>query len=140
MASYVKFHQFVKDLGLGVHNFSSHTLKVMLTNTAPSQSNAVKADITEISAGNGYTAGGIAVTVSSWDQSSGTGKLVLADATWTATGTMATFRYVVLYNDSPTSPADPLIAYWDYGSAVTLLLGETFTWDADPTTGVFTVV
>jgi hypothetical protein len=49
---------------------------------------------------------------------------------------VATFRYVDLYNDTPTSPADPLIAWWDYGSDVTLASGETFT--IDYTTSTFT--
>ena len=113
----------------------------MLVNTAPTSSNAVKADLTEISAGNGYTAGGNTAAVSSATQSSGTAKVVLADpATWTASGgSIGPFRYAVLYNDTPTSPADPLIGYWDYGNSITLASGETFTVDLDCTNGVFTV-
>ena len=57
-----KFNQFVQDVHNGVHNLGSHSLKIMLTNTAPAAGNAVKADITEIAAGNGYTAGGPAFT------------------------------------------------------------------------------
>ena len=141
MAAFNKFNQFVADLGAGVHNFSAQSCKVMLTNTAPSASNAVKADITEISAGNGYTAGGNAAAYTSYSQASGTAKLVLADpATWTASGgSIGPFRYAVLYNDTPTSPAKPLIGYWDYGSSVTLASGETFTVDLDQTNGVFTI-
>ena len=61
----------------------------------------------------------------------------MADVTFTASGgAIADFRYAVLYNDTPTSPADALIGYWDYGSTVSLASGETFTWDADPTNGV----
>ena len=132
---------FVYDIGNGTHNFSSHSCKVLLTNTAPIASNAVKADLTEISAGNGYTAGGNAAALTSWSQSSGTAKLILADpATWTASGgTIGALRYAVLYNDTPTSPADPLIGYWDYGSSITLNSGETFTVDLDATNGVFTL-
>ena len=112
----------------------------MLTSVAPVATNAVKADLTEISAGNGYTAGGTAATVSSSAQTSGTYKLVLADVVFTASGgSIASFRYTTLYNDTPTSPADPLILWWDYGSSVTLATGETFTWDADPTNGILTI-
>jgi hypothetical protein len=142
MASFNKFNIFVQDVGNGVHNLSSNACKVMLTNTAPSASNAVFADITEIAAGNGYTAGGNAASITSYTQTSGTAKLILADpATWTASGgSIGPFRYAVLYNSTPTSPLKPLIGYWDYGSSVTLAAGETFTVDLDQSNGVFTLV
>lgn len=139
MATYNKFNQFVKDLVDGVHDFDAHIFKVMLTNTAPVATNTVKANLTEISAGNGYTAGGTATTIST-SVSSGTSKVVGTDVVFTATGSVGPFQYVVLYNDTPTSPADPLIAWWDYGSAVTLANGETFTVDFDATNGIFQLV
>jgi hypothetical protein len=141
MAAFNKFNIFVQDVGNAVHNFSSHSCKVLLTNTAPTSANAVKADLTEIAAGNGYTAGGNVAALTSWSQTSGTAKLVLADpATWTASGgSVGPFRYAVLYNDTPTSPAKPLIGYWDYGSSITLASGETFTVDLDQTNGVLTI-
>jgi len=137
MASATKFQQFVEHVAEKVHNLQSDTLKVLLTNTAPNAAtHTVKADLTEISAGNGYTAGGNAATVSSSAQSGGTYKLVLADVVFTAAGgPIGPFRYAVLYNDTPTSPADPLIQYYDYGSSITLADGESFTVDFDPTTG-----
>lgn len=140
MATYNKFNSFVEDLAEKIHNLGSDTLKVMLTNTAPTAANAVKGDLTEISAGNGYTAGGTAATISSSAQTSGTYKLVLADVVFTAAGgSIGPFRYAVLYNDTPTSPADPLIGYWDYGSSITLASGESFTVDFDGTNGVLTL-
>ncbi len=140
MATYNKFQAFVENLAEKVHNLGSDTLKVMLTNTAPVATNSVKADLTEISAGNGYTAGGTQATISSSAQSSGTYKLVLADVVFTAAGgTIGALRYAVLYNDTPTSPADPLIAWHDYGSSITLQDTETFTWDADATNGILTL-
>src|ERR1700720_2827204 len=57
MAAFNKFNAFVADVANKVHNLGSDTLKVMLSNTLPTSANAVKADITEISAGNGYSAG-----------------------------------------------------------------------------------
>lgn len=141
MAAFNKFHAFVEHLAEKVHNLGADTLKLALSNTAPANTNTVFADITEISAGNGYTAGGTAVTISSSAQSSGTYKLVLADVVFTASGgTIGPFRYPVLYNDTPTSPADPVIAWWDYGSSVTLADGETFTVDFDASAGVMTLV
>ena len=138
MATFTKFNSFVEALAEKAHNLGSDTLKVMLTNAAPIASNTVKANLTEISAGNGYTAGGNTATVSSSSQTSGTYKLVLADpATWTATGAVGPFRYAVLYNDTATNKE--LIGFWDYGSSVTLASGETFIVDFDPGTGVLTV-
>lgn len=140
-ASFNKFNQFVGDLANKVHNLGSDTLKVMLSNTAPSASNAVKADITEISAGNGYTAGGNSAAITSAAQTGGVMKLVLANpATWTASGgSIGPFRYAVLYNDTPSSPAKPLIGWYDYGSSITLASGEQFQVAFDGTNGVFTL-
>lgn len=140
MASFNKFNAFVEHLAEKVHNLGSDTLKVALTNTAPSSANSTFSDITEISSGNGYTAGGTAATISSSSQTSGTYKLVLADVVFTASGGLiGPFRYAVLYNDTPTSPADPLIGYWDYGSSVTLADTESFTVDFDASNGVMTL-
>lgn len=130
MASFNKFQQFVEDLAKKVHNLDSDTLKILLTNTAPVATNAVKADLTEISAGNGYTAGGTAVGSQDAEQTTGTLALSGADVSFTASGgSIGPLRYAVLYNDTPTSPADPLIGWWDYGSAITLASGETLTVD-----------
>ena len=128
MASFVKFHQFVEDLGLGVHNLDTGALKIYLSNAAPSQSlDLTKSDLAEITNQNGYTAPVDVTGV--WSESGGTATLAGTDITITATGTVGPFQYAVLYNDTPTSPADPLIGYWDYGSAITLANGETFTVD-----------
>ena len=140
MAAFNKFDSFVDALAEKTHILGSEVLKVMLTNSAPLATNTVKANITEITAGNGYTAGGNTATVSTSAQTSGTYKLVLADpATWTATGgSIGPLRYAVLYNDTATSKE--LIGWWDYGSSVTLATGETFTVDLDQVNGVLTLV
>ena len=139
MAAFNKFNSFVEALAEKVHNLGSDTLKVMLTNTAPVATNSVKADLTEIAAGNGYTAGGNTASVTSSTQTGGLYRLVLGDpATWTASGgSIGPFQYAVLYNDTATN--DELIGWWDYGSAVTLADGESFAVDFDPTTGVLTL-
>lgn len=140
MATFNKFNQFVEDLAEKVHNLGADSLKAMLVLTAPVAGNSVKADLTEIAAGNGYTAGGNVLTISSSIQSGGIYKLVIADTSWTASGgAIANFRYVVIYNDTPAAPADPLIAWFDYGSTVTLNTGEVFTVDFDPTNGLLTL-
>lgn len=141
MASFVKYQQFAEDLGNKVHDLvgTNDTLKVMLSNTAPNvATHAVRADATEISAGSGYTAGGEDVQ-NDGTESGGTLTVTGVDVVWTATGgTIGPFRYVILYNDTPAAPADPLIGYWDYGSNVTLQIGETFT--ADFGASLFTIV
>lgn len=139
MASYNKFQVFTKDLIEGKHNFASNTFKVMLTNTAPVNTNSIKGDLTEISAGNGYTAGGTATTITS-STSSGVAKVTGTDVVFTASGgTIGPLRYAVLYNDTQTSPAKPLVSWWDYGSSITLNDTETLTVDFDATNGIFTV-
>jgi hypothetical protein len=139
VAAFVKFNQFAEDVYEKVYNLGSDALKVMLTLTAPVATNSVKADLTEIAAGNGYVAGGLAVTITSSAQTSGTYKLVGSDVTFTATGgSIANFRYAVLWDDTPTAPADTLIGFWDYGSTVTLLVGESLLVDFDATNGILT--
>lgn len=140
MAAYQKFNQFVQDLATKVHNLDSDMLKIMLTNTLPNATNAVKANITEITPQNGYPAGGIQAVFSSGVQTSGTFKLILAPVTFTgAGGSFGPFQYAVLYNASPTSPLMPLIAFWDYGTAITITNGNSFTVGLDQTNGVLTL-
>tara|TARA_R110002110_G_scaffold156066_1_gene350869 strand:- start:7110 stop:7526 length:417 start_codon:yes stop_codon:yes gene_type:complete len=133
MATFNKFDQFVADRSNGVHNLGSDVLKFALTNTLPVKTNSVIADITQISGGNGYTTGGETVTITSSTQTNGTYSLVpTADVVFTASGgSMAQFRYVVLYNSSTVGGA--LISWYDRGSAVDLLDTETFTVDVGAT-------
>jgi len=139
MAAYNKFNSFTTDLTNGKHDFSAHTYKVMLTDTAPVATNTIKANITEISVGNGYIAGGLSSAMSK-SNASGTEKVVATDVVFTATGnSIGPFRYAVLYNDTQATPAKPLVAWFDYGSETTLNTGESFTVDFDGTNGLFTL-
>lgn len=135
MATFNKFNQFVEDIAKGVHNLSTGALTIALcaSANAPVAGNSILGDLTQIA----YTNLSARVpTISSCVQTAGVLKLVLADLVLTASGAVAAFRYVVLYNDTPTSPVDPLIGWWDYGSAVTLANLETFTIDFDGANGV----
>lgn len=139
MASFNKCNQFVEDLAKKVHNLDSDALKVALcaAANAPDAADAVLADLTEISYTNCSTR---AITKTSCEQTSGTLKLILQDLVLTASGgTVGPFRYVVIYNDTPSSPADPLIGYYDYGSEIALNSGETLTIDFDGDNGVLSL-
>ena len=131
MASFNKFEQFVEDLGNKVHDIfgTNDQLEVYLSNATPSASgDAVKADLAEISYENGYSAP--QDTQNDGTQTSGTLTVTGVDVTVTASGgTVGPFRYVVLQNTTPSSPLDPLIGWWDYGSSITLQDGESFTVD-----------
>ena len=140
MAAFNKFNQFVEDIAKGVHNLSTGQIKVALTNTAPVASNEVYANLTSpLATTNLSGATPFNVTTTSAEQTSGTLKLILVDLTLTATGAVGPFRYVVLYNDTPSSPADPLIGWYDYGSSISLSDTETFTIDFDAANGVLTI-
>lgn len=129
MAIYNKFNSFVEALAEKVHNLSSDSIKVALTNTAPLSSNTKLSDITEISYTNCSSR---AVTITSSSQSSGVYNLVANDLTLTASGgAVATFRYIVVYNDSATNKE--LICWYDYGSALTLANGDSLTIDFSAT-------
>lgn len=138
MAVFNKFNSFVEAIAEKLHNLGADTLKILLTNTVPLATNTVKANLTEISAGNGYTAGGAIVTITASSQTAGLYKLVGNDVIFTAAGgSIGPFRYSVLYND--TALNNELIGWWDYGSVVTLNAGETFTVDLDQTNGILTL-
>lgn len=137
MAAYNKFNTFGLDLTNKVHNLGSDSLKVMLTNVAPVATNAVYADLTDLGTANGYTAGGAVATLTSNTQTSGVQKLILVDTVFTASGAVGPFRYAVLYNN--TAGSKQLIAWWDYGSSISLANTDTLTIDFDGSGGVFTI-
>lgn len=138
MAAFTKFNAFVEDMPEGVHNLATGTLTLFLcaAANAPVATNSILANLTQISYTN---LSARTLTVSSSAQAAGTYSLVVSDKVLTASGgTVGPFRYVGVYNDTPTSPADPLINWYDYGSDITLADGETFTVDFGAT--LFTLV
>lgn len=123
MAVAIKHQDFTEQLIRGVHDWDAHTFKVMLSNTAPLATNSVKADLTEIAAGNGYTAGGTATTITI-SETGGTTTVSGTEVVFTATGAVGPFRYATVYNDTATNKN--LVQSYDYGSAVTMAAGENF--------------
>ncbi len=144
MATYNKFQDYTEQLNKGVHNWSSHTYKAALSNTAPGAGDtglATGGAHPPPAAANGYSAGGQSLDTVTLSEASGTAKVTIADEVFTATsGGIGPFRYTIIYNDSATSPADALVCYYDYGSSITLADTETFTIDFDPTNGLWQLV
>ena len=140
MAAFNKFQQFVEDLCKGVHNLTSDatcsiTVALTAAANAPVATNSILANLTQIAYTNLSSR---IVTGITAEHTTGTVTITATDLVLTSTGgTTGPFRYVVIYNDDPTSPADPLVAWWDYGSEITLGDGETFTLDF--TTGIATI-
>lgn len=136
-ATFTLFNAFKEHTAEKVHNLGSDALTIAMSaaaNAPNTSTMSVLADVTQISYTNCSSR---VLTISSSAQTGGTYKLVLADLTLTASGgSVGPFRYLYIYNDTPTSPADPMIGYLDYGSDVTLADGESILIDFSPTNGV----
>lgn len=138
MAAFIKYNAVAANQWLGKYNLGSDTVKILLTNTAPVATDATYAGISanELANGNGYTTGGASLTLTSATQTSGLFKYIAAAAspTWTATGSVGPFRYVVAYDFTATNK--DLLGAWDYGSSITMASADTFTVQLDATNGV----
>jgi hypothetical protein len=137
MATYNKYTAAVEPLVENI-NAGSDTWKIALAATVNSADTTFVAGTTDLATGGGYTQGGNTATVTTSSQTAGVYKLVLASPTvWTATGGGFTFRYVILYDSTTSTP----VGYWDYGSSVVMngANGDTFTATLDATNGVFQV-
>jgi len=134
MAAFTKFNSFIERVFEGEILCASHSFKVAFSNTLPLVTNNNFADITEIAAGNGYTAGGHASSVLSSAQTAGIYKLVLSDVAIVASGSIGPFQYVIVYDD--THANDALVAFADYVTPITLINGQIFVVDLDQTNGL----
>lgn len=132
------FQPFAAAVFNGVHNFSSHTLKIALTNVEPVSTYANLSSISQIAAGGGYSTGGFAITTTTSSQSAGVYKLILQDYTLSASGTIAEWQYAVLYND--TAAGDPLICWYTFARPFNLTSGNTFPFDFDGINGALNFV
>jgi hypothetical protein len=132
-ASYVKYTAAIEPLLEGI-NAGTDTWKIALALTVNVADTTFTAGTTDLATAGGYTAGGNTATITSAAQTAGTYKLVLASpAVWTGSGAGFTFRYAILWDATTNTP----VAYWDYGSSVTVASGDTITVTLDATNGVF---
>jgi hypothetical protein len=135
MATYNKFNQTVEDMANGVYDCANDQFTVALTVSTPLATNTVLANLTQISYANLSSRD---LTTASSGQTSGTFTQLFSDLVLTASGgAVAAFRYITIYNNTPTSPADPLLCFYDFGSSLVLADGETLT--IDFTTSTFTL-
>jgi len=126
-STFTLFNSAAGKIGDGTIDLDSHTFKVVLTNSAPIATNTVLTDITQIANGNGYTTGGATLgTLAFTEPSAGTWRWDTADFSFTAAGgTMGTFRYLVIYDD--TAASDNLLGYYDHGATVSLPDGSSYS-------------
>lgn len=123
MSAFNKINQFSEDLHTGKHDFTTDVLKVALTNTEPNANTAATiSDLTELAAGNGYTAGGATIPNVTATETDGITSVKGDKVTFSATGSFGPFRYAVINN----STANALVGFYDYGSSITMANGESF--------------
>lgn len=136
---FVKFKKFIERLGGKEISLSSDSFKWALTATEPDPfTDEDLADITQISAGNGYSTGGSAFANSAFTVGSASAIFTGDDTVFTATpGSMAAFGWAVLYDD--THANDALIGYLEYPQLLTVTAGKTHTIDIDTTNGLLRI-
>ena len=132
--NWIVYNEFRLDVMEGVHNLETDTIKIQLhttTHTPAVEADAVKADLdNEVANGNGYTTGGAAITNPQVTHSTTTATFDDdgTNVSWTGSSSGFTCRYAIMHNDTPTSPADPLICYSDLdASSITVNSGDTLT-------------
>jgi hypothetical protein len=142
VATFVKINDWARN-ACTTANLATDQFVIALSNTAPASQGTpptgdgagVLANVTQISYTNLSSRN---LTTTSFNSVAGVARLILADLTLTATGgSVGPFRYVYLFDDTPTSPADPLVGYWDHGSAVTIPNGGSYLIDSDQTLGIW---
>lgn len=114
-------------------------LALVTNDTPPGADHNTLSELTEISAGNGYTSGGESLTpggtdfdTSSEDDTNDLAYVQVKDVSWTAAGGPIPSsgngaRFAVLLTDEVTVGNRQIIAYFDLGSAISIASGQTLT-------------
>lgn len=130
MPALTKFDQFIEEFGKGNHDLHADPIFAYLTDELPLATDTTRADIADLATGNGYTAGGEDIQ-NTLSEAGGVGTVNGTNIVWTAVGgTIGPFQYVVVYNQvGGLAGTNKLIGWADYGTPITLQIGETFTID-----------
>jgi len=138
----VSYNDLKEQLFKKIHDFVNDTVKVTLhTGYTPNiDTHQVWADAgvssTEYGTASGYTAGGKTLANKSVTQDNTNDRALFDadDVTWTSLGalTPATPSHGIIWNDTPTSPADPLVVYVLLGTTATNGGNYTMQWSSSP--------
>lgn len=142
-SQFALFHTFKERLGLKVLDLDSDTIKCALVASTWTPSLSAQANWADVSAneitGDGYTAGGVALTNVTYANTAGTSKFDCDDPSWTAGASGIAARYAVIYDDTDANKT--LICYTLLDTAPanhSVTNGQVFL-IALPATGVFTL-
>jgi hypothetical protein len=134
MATWARPDIFSRNLTEKVYDLDSDVFRFVLSNTAPvAGSTNLLSDVTQIAAGGGYTqmtdgAGGLLATMATLSSSGQVTTVALnGNVVLTASGAVATFRYIILIDDTPTSPFNPVVGWLDHGTTITMAATDTYT-------------
>lgn len=134
MATWTRPDVFSLNLANKVYDLDSDTFRFVLSNTAPvAGTTNLLSNVTQIATGGGYTqmtdgAAGLLATMSALSSSGQVTTVALAsNVVLTATGAVGTFRYIILIDDTPTSPLNPVVGWLDHGVAITMAATDTYT-------------
>ena len=142
MATFTRNNDFAKHLANKIFDLDTDVIRWVLSNTAPTVSTTfLLSDVTQIATGGGYTqmtdgAGGILATFSALTQSTAAANVATTGNVFTATGAVGPFRYIILVDDTPTSPLNPVLGWLDHGTAITMANTDTYT---IPSGSLFTI-
>lgn len=139
MPALILYNDFFEELLKGTHQFDSHTFKCMFGNVAPDPTHSVLANLTDITAENGYVAGGVTLDNATVSRTDGVAKVSIDDEVFTAAGgSVGPFTHFHVYNSSVAG--NPLVGYVTRAEgATTLSDGESITLDFDGVNGAITL-
>jgi hypothetical protein len=132
MPAFVEPDILSEDMANKVHDFNSDTFRWALSNTAPVLGTTfLLSNVTQISGTNGYTTvadgAGLNANVTFSRSGQTTTVATVGAAVITATGAVGPFQYLILINDTPTSPLNPVVGWVTLTSAITMANTDTFT-------------